>query len=206
MTISSVSRYKGETWEVIADGQNYYFNREIVADHGLRSGLVISEEQFSEIISASERRKALQRAMYLLDYRPYSFKEMFKKLSGSYDDDTCFFVLNRLCELGLINDRRYASSLAEKYVEVKKYGLFRAKMEMKKKGLTDEVISEALEKYEEMTDDILFEYISKKYSDSFDDPDKIRKMKNSLVRQGYGYDEINRVIRRFECSDPDEYE
>lgn len=206
MTISSVSRYKGDTWEIIADGQNYYFNREIVADHGLKAGMVISEEQFTEILQASDRRRALQRALYLLDYRPYSFKEMFKKLSDNYDEDTCFYALNKLCELGLINDRRYASSLAEKYVEVKKYGIFRAKAEMKKKGLTDEIIKEALEKYLEMTEDILFEYISKKYYDCFDDPDKLRKMKNALVRQGYGYDEIKRVIRRFECSDPDEFE
>lgn len=206
MTISSVSKYKGETWEVIADGQNFYFNREIVADFGLRSGMDISEEKFSQIVSASDRRKACQRAMYLLDYRPYSFKEMFKKLSENYDEDTCFYVLNRLCELGLINDRRYASSLAEKYVEVKKYGFFRAKAEMRKKGLTDEIIREALEKYEGKTEDILFEYISKKYTDCLQDPDKIRKMKNALVRQGYGYDEINRAVRRFEISDPDEYE
>ena len=35
------------------------------------------------------------------------------KLEKNYDEDICYEVLNRLVELGCINDRRYALKLAE---------------------------------------------------------------------------------------------
>lgn len=205
MIINSVARYKGNTYEAVIDGKNFYLHKDIVADFGLRAMQEITDERFEQMMLASDRRRAVERGLYLLDYRDYSYKELFEKLSANYDEDICFYALDKLVSLGLINDRRYAENLARKYIEVKKYGFYRASNEMYRKGLDKELVKEALSVYEESTCERLCELIRKKYSNCMADRDKIRKMKNALVRQGYSYDDINTAVRMLECPD-DDYE
>ncbi len=204
MIITSAQIYKGNTFEITVDERKFYLHKDIVADYGIRAMREISEEQFQEILIASEKRKAFERGMYLLDYRDYSYKELFEKLSSTYEEDICFYVVDRLAQLGIINDRRYAENLARKYIEVKKYGPYRASMEMYRKGINRELVDETLEKYRENTTDVLYELVMKKYSNCLDDIDKVRKMKNALVRLGYSFDDINTVVKMCKCED-DEY-
>lgn len=206
MTVNSAARYKGSTWEVFIDGNRIYLHKEIVADYGLRPGAEISPERYEEMMIASDRRRATERALYLLDYRDYSYSELFKKLNENYDEDICYYVLNKLVSLGLINDRRYAENLARKYMEVQKYGYYRASNEMYRKGIDKELAAEVLSAYEEGTAERICEIIRKKYSGYLDDPDKVRRMKNALVRRGYSFSDINDAVRMMECADYDEYE
>lgn len=202
MIILSVEKYKGAVYEIsLDDGRKLFLHQDITADFGIRKGVEITEELLCEIAAASERRRARERALYLLDYRDYSYRELFEKLSVNYDEDTCFFTVNRLAELGLIDDRRYAGNLARKYIEVKKYGLYRAENEMCRRGLDRELVREIISSYEEGTVERICELIKKKYSGSLDDIDKVRKMKNALVRQGYSFDDINQAVRLLECED-----
>ena len=206
MTVNSAARYKGSTWEVFIDGNRIYLHKEIVADYGLRPGAEISPERYEEMMLASDRRRATDRALYLLDYRDYSYSELFKKLNENYDEDTCYYVLNKLVSLGLINDRRYAENLARKYMEVQKYGYYRASNEMYRKGLDRDLVAEVLSTYDEGTAERICEIIRQKYSGYLDDPDKVRRMKNALARRGYSFSDINEAVRMMECADYDEYE
>ena len=206
MTVNSAARYKGSTWEVFIDGNRIYLHKEIVADYGLRPGAEISPERYEEMMLASDRRRATERALYLLDYRDYSYSELFKKLNENYDEDTCYYVLNKLVSLGLINDRIYAENLARKYMEVQKYGYYRASNEMYRKGLDRDLVAEVLSTYDEGTAERICEIIRQKYSGYLDDPDKVRRMKNALARRGYSFSDINEAVRMMECADYDEYE
>ena len=206
MIIDSVKKYKGTTYEVIIDGNRIWLHKDIVADYGLAYKKEISEEKYTDMLLASDRRRAVERGMYLLDYRDYSYKELFKKLSENYDEEICYYAVDKLVSLGIINDRRYAENLARKYIEVKKYGFYRASNEMYRKGIDRELVDEILEVYRDSTSDRICELINKKYHDCLDDRDKLRKMKNALVRQGYSFDEINTAVRMLECADDDEYQ
>ncbi|MDD6825176.1 MAG: regulatory protein RecX [Oscillospiraceae bacterium] len=206
MIIDSVKKYKGTTYEVVIDGNRIWLHKDIVADYGLAYKKEISEEKYTDMLLASDRRRAVERGMYLLDYRDYSYKELFKKLSENYDEEICYYAVDKLVSLGIINDRRYAENLARKYIEVKKYGFYRASNEMYRKGIDRELVDEILEVYRDSTSDRICELINKKYHDCLDDRDKLRKMKNALVRQGYSFDEINTAVRMLECADDDEYQ
>ena len=206
MIIDSVKKYKGTTYEVVIDGNRIWLHKDIVADYGLAYKKEISEEKYTDMLLASDRRRAVERGMYLLDYRDYSYKELFKKLSENYDEEICYYAVDKLVSLGIINYRRYAENLARKYIEFKKYGFYRASNEMYRKGIDRELVDEILEVYRDSTSDRICELINKKYHDCLDDRDKIRKMKNALVRQGYSFDEINTAVRMLECADDDEYQ
>ena len=90
--------------------QKIYLHKDIILDFGIKVSKEISEEKLEEILEASEKRRAFERAMYLLDYRDYSYRELFGKLSESYEEDICFYVLksyfpilNMLLSIGRIN-------------------------------------------------------------------------------------------------------
>ena len=65
---------------------------------------------------------------------------------------------------------------------------------MRLKGLTKEVIDEALEEYSEGVEKRLRALVEKKFLRRLDDEKGVIKTKNSLVRYGYDYGDINKVL------------
>ncbi len=198
MKILSVEKYKGSTWRI--DFENLepaFLNSEIISKYNLRAGAEIPGDAWEEIVYSNDLRRARERAMYLLDYRDYSYSELYKKLLASYDEQICYDVCDRLAELGFINDRRYAESLARKYMEVKKFGYYRAVQEMRQKGLSKELIDEVLEEYEDTVEERICQLVEKKYLRKLREDDGVKKVKNALVRQGYSYSDINSVLDRY---------
>ena len=186
LKIISAEKYKGSTYRVdIENSEPAFLNSEIISKYNLRGGMEVSEDVWDEIVYSNEFRRARERAMYLLDYRDYSYSELYKKLLNNYGEQICYDVCDKLAELGFINDRRYAESLARKYMEVKKFGYFRAVQEMRLKGLSKELIDEVLSGYEDTVHERLAELIEKKYLRKLEDEDGVKKVKNALARQGY---------------------
>ena len=89
-------------------------------------------------------------------------------------------------------------------ISTEKYGEMLLASEMYQKGLDRELVDEVLSAYEDGTRERICEIIRKKYSGSLDDRDKVRKMKNALVRQGYSFDDINAAVKMMDCEDDDE--
>lgn len=196
--IVNIENYKGKTLRIdFSQGEPAFINCEVAADKGLRKGLELTDEQWAEVVYANDFRRAKERALYLLDIKDYSYVMMFKKLRENYTEQICFEVCDRLAELGMINDRRYAASLARHYIEVKRFGQRRAVQEMKLKGLSKELIDEALAPYSD-TDEVrerIKELVKKKYQRRLEAEGGEDKVKNALVRQGYSYADINAALR-----------
>ncbi|SDB30965.1 regulatory protein [Ruminococcaceae bacterium FB2012] len=198
--ITNISQYKGRTLRIdFEQGEPAFINAEVVSDLRLAKGMTLTEEQWAKAVYANDLRRARERALYLLDYKDYSYILMFKKLSENYPEQICYEVCDRLAELGVINDRRFAEGLARKYMEVKGFGRYRAVQEMRMKGLSKELIEDALAPYSdtESTRERLRELIEKKYRRRLDSEDGVKKVKNALVRQGYSYADINAVLGGF---------
>ena len=199
MKITAIEKYKGSTYRIDFDeGEPAYLNSEIINKFNLKAGLDLPLSAWEQIKAERDFRRARERALYLLDRRDYSFVEMFKKLRQNYDEELCYRVMQRLVELGAINDRRYAEGLARHYMEVKLFGRRRAFQEMRLKGLTKEVIDIALEEYEEGVEERLRKLIEKKYLRIMTDEKGVNRAKNALVRYGYDYSDINKVFRELE--------
>lgn len=195
MLINSITKYKGNTYEVSLDtDKKVYMNGEIVLQYGLVSNMEISSERLNEIIHMDIFRKAKERALYLLDYKDYSYIQLYEKLELSYPQDICLEVLSKLVELGIINDNRYAKHLAERLILGKKYGSYRAIRELKLKGIDDDLAQEVVSYYEDTELERLEDLINSKYSRYLNDDKGINKVKNALVRLGYSYDLINQVL------------
>ena len=113
LKITGVSKYKGSTYMIeFEKGETAFLNYEIVSAYGLRAGLDMPESAWEKIVFDNEFRKAKERALYLLDYRDYSYVELYKKLEKNYSEEICDAVMDKMLELGTVNDRRYAQGLA----------------------------------------------------------------------------------------------
>lgn len=202
MEITSLSHYKGKTFEVEIDNQRkLYLHIDIITDFGILQGMEIERAELKKVIYASNFRRAYEYALYRLDYRDYSAEEIYEKLLETYkNENLCLEVVKKLARAGIINDERYAEKLARKLVESKKYGYRRAKREMMQKGLAENTVCGALKQYADSFEENLAALLRGKYSRYLtDDTDRksIEKAKNALVRYGYGYDEINRAVAEY---------
>ena len=209
MKITSVSKYKGSTYEVELDCERkIYLHAEIVADFGLREDMEIDRAELRKVIYASNFRRAYQRALYLLDIRDYSCREMSDKLIGTYkNEQLCAAVTEKLKSIGALNDERYAEKLARRYVEVKRLGYRRAKREMMMRGLGEFTVEDALGPYADTFAENIAELLRGKYARFLTDSSDrkaVEKVKSSLVRSGYSFDEINRAVREYFDSQQEE--
>lgn len=202
MEITSLKHYKGKTYEVELDSQKkLYLHIDIIVDFGLSVGMQVERDELKKIIYASNFHRAYEYSLYCLDYRDYSAEDMYQKLIKTYKSEKlCLAVIKKLAGAGLINDKRYAERLAGKLVESKKYGYRRAKREIMQKGIDEQTAIDALDKYDGIYAVNLTELLEKKYSryltDSTDRK-SIEKVKNALVRYGYGFDEINYAVKEY---------
>ena len=202
MKVTNVSRYKGTTYEVeIDDNRKLYLHIDIITDFSVRTGMELERDELRKIVYASNFRRAYQRALFLLDYRDYSAKEMTEKLVKTYKSEAlCGAVLNKLKENGFIDDERYAEKLARKLVEIKKYGFRRAKRELMQKGIDQFTAEDALADYEYTFEENLAELLKTKHSRYLTDSSdrkSIEKVKSALVRYGYDFSEINRAVKEY---------
>ena len=194
--VEAVLAYKGDTVQIDFDCREPVFiNSSVAYDFGVRPGKIMSDEQIETMVSKNCYRRARERALYLLDDRDYSYAEIFKKLAIGYPEQICYDVVNNLSELGLIDDRRYAKRCAEYYLVKKLCGKYRAREEMRRRGIPNELIDEAILEYEDGTQKRLEELISKKYSRKLKEEGGRQKVKAALARQGYSYDEINAALQ-----------
>lgn len=202
MKIISLKVYKGTTYEVTTDEQKkFYLHADIIADFGICEGMQLDRPELRKIIYASNFRRAYQYALYCLDYRDYSAAEMLEKLVKTYkNENLCRAVVQKLEYCGIISDERYAEKLARRYVEGRKYGFRRAKHEIILKGISEYLAEDALQLYAESFTENLTHLIQTKYARVLTDSEdrkSIEKVKNSLVRSGYGFDEINRAVKEY---------
>ena len=147
---------------------------------------------------AEEKNPLLEKAVSLLNYRAHSRKELADKLkqkTGCGDEDLNE-VLDRLEELGFLNDRTYAVSVVRSCTR-KGYGKQRALSELNRRGIPKELHEEALAEMPE-TDSTLERLIRTKLRNP-SDRDDVRRVSAAMVRRGFSWDEIRRALENVQC-------
>lgn len=195
--IKSIAQYKGNTAQIeFEDAQPLFINFDTVSKYELAAGMDIPQSAAEQIKKTDLVRKARERALYLLDMRDHSYSELVKKLRKNYDEDICFEVADELAQKGLLNDRRYARSLARQLFEVKLLGSYIVRQKMREKGLPKGVIEQAIAEYEDGAQERAAELIRRKYLQKYDPDDRAdrEKLIAALARKGYSYTQIKAAI------------
>ena len=160
-------------------------------------------DKIEEAVYANLKRKAKQRALYLISYRDHSYKELYEKLEKTYKEQIATEISDKMVELGFIDDEKYARRLIQNYWNTKRFGIRRIKFELSKKGIDKYLIEDLI--YEIDPDEALDkirEVIERKYYRNLNDEKGVQRIIAALARMGHDYSDIRAVIR--ELTD-DEY-
>lgn len=178
------------------------------ADSGYVSGDEIDGEELTAFKEAAGSRIAFNSAMNSLDYRDHSVRELKTKLLRKFDEDSVNSAIDRLIELGLLNDERFAENFARQLFEHKKYGRNRIKSELFQRGIASDIINNVLDELfeSEETDNVerIVDIINRKYYNKMIDENSRKKVFAALMRLGYGYSDIRLAMGEF--SDDEYYE
>ena len=175
---------------------------------GYISGDEINKEELTAFEEAAGSRRAFNSALNSLDYRDHSEKEIRAKLLRKHDADYVEEAVEKLIELDLVNDERYAENYAHELFEHKKFGKMRIKSELRAKGISADIANAAVEELfdEEEPDNIqrIVDIIGKRYYNRMNDEVGRKKVFSALQRMGYSFSDIREAMSEF--SDDEYYE
>lgn len=198
MEIVSITRDKLHLTKIsLSNGDEYFIDNDIVAEASLFVGMDITDGELQELIFKSDYRRAKQRALWYLDRMDYSEKGLFDKLiKAGFEKRACAKVLAYFCEVGLIDDRRFAERLAERYSQANK-----SKREilnkLYQKGVPLDIAREVLSETE--TDEVaqIKALIEKKYAYKLSDKASFEKTFAALARKGFSFSAIKEALSQY---------
>ena len=194
MTITAIEPRRRQMCALFIDGE-YVMNldAQTLIENRFDVGREIDDDELGEIIEKSNERRAKDKALWLISYRSHSKKELFDKLRRDFDEDSAQKAVDRMQELGLINDGEFAKAYARKLVYGKKLSLRAAELELRRKGIDNITAEQALSELEYDAQTQIIEFISKKYR-NIEDEKVRRRAVAALQRKGYGWDDIKQAI------------
>jgi len=202
MLITAVEPRRKGISALFLDGESAVnIDTETLLKSGFQPGREIDDEQLHELILSSENRRAGEKALYLLEHRSHSQKELADKISRVTTREAAEAAARHMAELGLVNDEEYARNLAADLFRRKGYSASRVRRDLLQKGIEDELVQRILEENAPDPVEKIRELIDKKYGRLLDDEKGRRRSIAALQRLGYCWDDIRTAINQFENED-----
>ncbi len=181
---------------IFLDGE-YSFGLTKIVGAWLQVGQELTEEKIKQLQEQDEIETALQKAINFVSYRPRSENEVRMNLKKkNIDEGVIEEVIERLVRGGLVNDHDFALLWVENRSEFRPRGHQILRMELRQKGIRDEVIETAIADLDE--DELAYQAAKKqarKYQ-QLEWQDYQKKMYGFLARRGFDYGIISIVISK----------
>ena len=206
MKILSVTRQRRRLYRLeLEDADPVEVDVSTFDESPYREGSDLTAQQLNTLLAASQYRRAHDRALYLLGLRDYACKELEQKLCTEADPATAAAVVARLCEVGLLDDGRYAARLARSLSEGKHYPRRRIEQELRRRGVSSVLIQTVVSDLEGEDFEQALAILERKYYNKLDDPDSRRRAIAALARRGFSYGAIRRAMDAMDIPDDEEY-
>ncbi|MEN6482228.1 MAG: regulatory protein RecX [Anaerolineaceae bacterium] len=182
---------------IYLDGE-YSFGLSRIVAVWLQIGQMISDDKIAKLKNEDQIEVALQKALGFINYRPRTESEVSKKLSGlGYDDNEIEIVINRLREIGVLSDDRFAQMWIENRTTFRPRSQKMLKMELRNKKVAEEIIQQALAEAE--NDEVLALDAGNRYAKRLvhlDGNDFRKKLSAFLARRGFSYGIVIPVVNK----------
>jgi regulatory protein len=173
----------------------------VVQDWGLRRGMSLSDADLEALRRDEKKQHAYNDALRLLNYRPRSVAEVRRRLrSRGYEEAQVEVALARLQRSGLLDDRAFARLWVENRLLSSPRGRQGLAAELRKKGVSAEVIAEVLDESEQDWDERAqaFELARGRVRTlaGLERPVFFRRLQSFLARRGFASDIVLQVVRQ----------
>lgn len=166
-----------------------------VSDHSLvefklAKGMIISEDLFEELRLSEEKWAIREYLVRILGRRDHSRNELYlKAIKKGYTGSFVNPVLDELEEKKYINHEEFAKKFVHDKFEFNKWGIQKIKNELRKKGISNQIIENALEQGPDKSSRIesmltLVRKQKKKFLRA-DSHKRKKKIFDYLIRKGY---------------------
>ncbi len=200
LSLEKIKRKKGFYLLQADEGAAFPVDEELILKYGLRSGIQLPRNKLTELRSEGEFQYLKRKALDLLARRRHSEKELFNKLKytpiyGRHAEA----VINKLKELGYIDDTAFASALIHTTLIGGAKGKMLIKRKLRQKGVSqavaDKALASELEDYDELQAAI--DIVRKKIKSLKDVPQLKAKQRLAMLLYGRGFDweTINAALR-----------
>lgn len=222
--ISQQSRRKDRFSIYIDEKYVFSLNDFQLASSGLRLGKELTKAEVEEFATESQFGKMYERSLNFISYRSRSKREIedylkrtflypkpktyidkdsqrqFKKVEVDADKIKNLIerIMERLTAKGHIDDQAFAKAWVTNRQLTKKTSLRKLEVELKVKGIAEDIIATVLQNSEidekqNLEDVIIKKQRLKRYQDD-------KKLIPLLLRQGFNYDDIKQVLGEFDQS------
>ena len=161
----------------------------------LQVGQEIDAKKIETLKAQDAVEVAFQRAVKFLNHRPRSESEVVARLRKQNTDESIIEeVLSRLRRGGLVDDRKFAQAWVENRAEFRPRSIYALRVELRQKGVAEEVIEEALDGLDE--EKLAYQAASKqvrKYRDLEWEAFR-KKLSGYLARRGFNYGIISSIV------------
>ena len=179
-----------EDFEILIDN-------DALLESGITVGYDLTDEDLKKLKYDSDYRRAKSRALWYLDRMDYTEKALYEKLiKAGFGKRVSAAVIARLCELGVVDDRRYAERMAERLME-SNVSKREAMHKMLLKGLSYDLIREMLDSGEIDEEEKIKNLLEGKYARKLTEEKGAEKVYAALVRKGFSYSAVRTAMKNF---------
>jgi regulatory protein len=162
-------------------------------------GATLSDTDISEALNKQNLVDAKQKAYSFVSYKPRSEYEVRKRLKDKeFDSEAIENAIEFLYKYKLLDDDKFVESYVRTYLERKPSGKFKLEIELKKKGLSEELIYNSISKIYDEFDlfDLAFKAAIKHQKKINYKPKSKQKdlVISFLKRRGFRWETITQVI------------
>lgn len=173
------------------------------AEHYFKDGTEITQEEWETLTDSIYYKKAVDKCYDLLSRRDHSVKELKTKLLRSVDEKNADKAIEKMLELGYLDDEKYARNLVKYLAQTRNMSKNHIKQEMFKRGIPNEIINSVMEDYEFDNVSCVVDLILTKYRNKLNNEDGNKKVIASLMRKGFSYSDIKNAFYRIENEEYD---
>ena len=172
-------------------------DNDILGENGIKTGTFLTEEEVEELRFSSDYTRAKSRALWYLDRMDYTEKALYEKLvKAGFGKKASAAVIARFCELGVIDDRRYAERLAARFSE-NNVSKREAMQKMALKGLSYDLIKQVLSEQETDEETQITNLLEGKYAYKLTLENGTEKVYAALIRKGFSYSAVKTAMKKY---------
>lgn len=194
--ISNIKKNNNKYTIILSDNSSLSFYSDTLIKYNLLKPRDISDKELEEIINYNDYIEAYNKALIYISYKQITKKEIKDKLCN-YSNDVSDKVIEKLDELGLLDEKRYIEAFVNDQINFGNKGPFYIKKELEKLNINSYYIDECLNNIKE---DIWIEKVKKIVDKKINTNRKLPKerlllkIKNDLILLGYSKNIIDKVL------------
>ena len=187
---------KGRYALFCGDGFLFSIDEDTFLSFGIKKGKELSDDDLAELRKQSDYRKALDKAFSFLGIRDHSEYELYSKLLRTFDPDTSRQAVDRIRELGYLDDTSFAERYAGELLRKGK-SLGEIRLKLNEKRISHEISESVLGALESDETPLIIDLINSKYLRKLSAENGRQKVYAALLRRGFRSRDITAALKGF---------